>query len=242
MRPPGGGAARRGGSGRDRVLGVRPPHHTVADRRSTTWRPTDQYAELHAEIARQRGDPDFERDIAKTARAFGPPPRPRRGGRFRLLHGAACRRPAARAGDPARRRRADGPASKAVDAPVPGSEEAPPGDSRRPAVAAQGPRHPPPPPPQFPAPPPTSRAGRKSLLYPLALRARVNRHIGPGRGPQGRRAPGAPESPDIASRVVVLRPLEPYASDAGRVPSVTGTLRRRRRGWRTACGWTQPPL
>ena len=51
---------------------------------------TDQYAELHAGIARLRGDLDFERDVADKPRAFGPPP----GGRFRLLHGATCRRPA----------------------------------------------------------------------------------------------------------------------------------------------------
>ena len=37
---------------------------------------TDRYAELHAEIARLRGDPEFERDVAETARAFGPPPGP----------------------------------------------------------------------------------------------------------------------------------------------------------------------
>ena len=35
---------------------------------------TDQYAELHAEIARLRGDLDFERDVADKPRAFGPPP------------------------------------------------------------------------------------------------------------------------------------------------------------------------
>ena len=39
---------------------------------------TDQYAELHAEIARLRGDLDVERDVADKPRAFGPPP----GGRF----------------------------------------------------------------------------------------------------------------------------------------------------------------
>ena len=33
---------------------------------------TDRYAET----ARLRGDPDFERDVADTARAFGPPPGP----------------------------------------------------------------------------------------------------------------------------------------------------------------------
>ena len=37
---------------------------------------TDQYAELHAEIARLRGDLDFKRDVAEKARAFGPPPGP----------------------------------------------------------------------------------------------------------------------------------------------------------------------
>ena len=37
---------------------------------------TDQYAELHAEIARLRGDLDFERDVADKPRAFGPPPSP----------------------------------------------------------------------------------------------------------------------------------------------------------------------
>ena len=37
---------------------------------------TDQYAELHAEIARLRGNLDFERDVADKPRAFGPPPRP----------------------------------------------------------------------------------------------------------------------------------------------------------------------
>ena len=37
---------------------------------------TDQYAELHAEIARLRGDLDFERDVADKPRAFGPPPGP----------------------------------------------------------------------------------------------------------------------------------------------------------------------
>ena len=37
---------------------------------------TDQYAELHAEIARLRGDLDFERDVADKPRAFGRPPGP----------------------------------------------------------------------------------------------------------------------------------------------------------------------
>ena len=33
----------------------------------------DRYAELHAEIDRLRGDPEFERDVAKRADDFGPP-------------------------------------------------------------------------------------------------------------------------------------------------------------------------
>ena len=37
---------------------------------------TDRYPTVNAEIARLRGDPDFERDVAETARAFGPPPGP----------------------------------------------------------------------------------------------------------------------------------------------------------------------
>ena len=37
---------------------------------------TDRYAALNDEIDRLRGDPDFERDVAETARAFGPPPGP----------------------------------------------------------------------------------------------------------------------------------------------------------------------
>ena len=37
---------------------------------------TDWNATQNAEIARLCGDPDFERDVAETARAFGPPPGP----------------------------------------------------------------------------------------------------------------------------------------------------------------------
>ena len=37
---------------------------------------TDRYAALNDEIDRLREDPDFERDVAETARAFGPPPGP----------------------------------------------------------------------------------------------------------------------------------------------------------------------
>ena len=33
----------------------------------------DRYAELNAEIARLRGDPEFEREVAKQADDFGPP-------------------------------------------------------------------------------------------------------------------------------------------------------------------------
>ena len=35
---------------------------------------TDRYVALNDEIDRLRGDPDFERDVAETACAFGPPP------------------------------------------------------------------------------------------------------------------------------------------------------------------------
>ena len=63
---------------------------------------TPRVTELHAEIARLRGDLDFERDVADKPRAFGPPP----GGRFpaasRRYMSTTCWRPASSARPPIR--------------------------------------------------------------------------------------------------------------------------------------------
>ena len=63
---------------------------------------TDQYAELHAEIARLRGDLDFERDVADKPRAFGPPTRWTIPATSRRYVSTTCWRPASSARPPIR--------------------------------------------------------------------------------------------------------------------------------------------
>ena len=63
---------------------------------------TDQYAELHAEIARLRGDLDVERDVADKPRAFGPPTRWTIPATSRRYVSTTCWRPASSARPPIR--------------------------------------------------------------------------------------------------------------------------------------------